>query len=431
MCDMKMVFYKLSARKKIAINKINPIKNKNLFMIRRIILASLILISFSNFGQTINEIGYYDANSLMGITCKDEYMILSNGEIVDNTIPSSPTKIGHFAFWGDGFSIITSGDYAYFGLGMTNALLITDISNVTSPVENGSIYFTIGSGVFGMDISENTLFVALGYDGILCSIDVSDKNNPVLLDTLYLTGGQTRDVVLQDNYAFVANGLGLYIIDISDASNLQLMTSIGSGYNSIDIGDNLVFMGKSSGGVDVYDISEPLNPTPTFSIANSSGTVWDLQYHKKHLYLATNNNGLFMYQIEENSGTEVANFPNTGNGQSFGVCVQDSLILLTGQRNGVAILQYDSTGTVGINEINSKTHLNIFPNPAKDYISIENNTSPIYNINIFNISGNLVKQINQDWPIRKIKISDLFNGQYFIHAITDDKVLIQKFIKIQ
>jgi hypothetical protein len=204
---------------------------------------------------TLNEIGYYNANSLMGIACKDKYMVLSIGEIVDNTTPSSPTKIGQFTFSGDGFSILTSGDYAYFGMGMTNALLIADISNVASPVGNGSIYFTIGSGVFGMDISENTLFVALGNNGILCSIDVSDKNSPVILDTLYLTGAQTRDVVIQDNYAFVANGLGLKIIDISDVSHLQLMTSIGSGYNSIDIGDNLVFLGKSSGGVDVYDIS--------------------------------------------------------------------------------------------------------------------------------------------------------------------------------
>lgn len=402
-------------------------------MFKSFFLVPLMFISFSNFGQTIKQLGYYNVNGVMDVSCKDNYMILSDGKIIDNSAPSVPNEVAQFTYSGDGHSVLINGDYAYFGAGMMNALYIADISNITSPVENGSIYFTIGNGVFGMDISENTLFVALGRNGVLCSIDVSDKNNPVVLDTLYLADQisvQTRDVVVKDNYAFVANGSGLKIIDISDTSNLKLITSIGSDYNSIDIGDDLVFLGKSSGGVDVYDVSEPLNPAPAFSILNSSGTAWDLQYHNNHLYLATNNDGLFMYQIEDNSGTEMANFPNTGNGQSFGVCVQDSLILLTGQINGVAILQYDPTGTVGINEVCSKRQLNIFPNPARDFIFIENTASPIYNISIYDISGNLVKQINQKRPVRKIAISDLFKGQYIIHAITDDKVLVQKFSKI-
>jgi len=400
-------------------------------MKRNALLTTLLLISSLGFGQTIDQIGYYSKNGVMGLSSKDNYMILNRGEIIDNTTPSSPTLVSQYSFDGDGITVFVNGDYAYFGTGMTNDLFIADISNITFPIHKSSIDFTIGHGVFGMDISNNTLFVALGNNGIICSINITDKENLVMLDTLLMPGGQCRDVVVQNNYAFAAHAGGLKIIDISDSTNLQLVTSIGSGYNSIDINENYVFLGKSSGGIDVYNISDPQNPSPAFSIPNSGGSAWDLKYHKNHLYLATNSNGLFIYKIEDNSGIEMSNFPNTGNGQSFGVCVQDSLVLLSGLQKGVAILHYDSTETVGINSIATVNQLKVFPNPAKDFVTIETNNILFNQIKIFNINGKLVKQIDQNNLTGKLDISDLPGGQYIFSFETTDKVISQKIIKIE
>ncbi len=400
-------------------------------MKRTAFLITLFLISNFSFGQTIDQIGYYSKNGVMGLSSKGNYMILNCGEIIDNTTPSSPTLVSQYSFDGDGFTVFVNGDYAYFGTGMTNDLFIADISNITLPTHKSSIDFTIGNGVFGMDISNNTLFVALGINGIICSIDITDKENPVMLDTLLMPGGQCRDVVVQNNYAFAAHAGGLKIIDISDSTNLQLVTSIGSGYNSIDIDENYVFLGKSSGGIDVFEISDPQNPSPAFSIPNTGGRAWDLKYSENHLYLATNSYGLFIYKIEDNKGIEMANFPNTGNGQSFGVCIQDSLVLLSGLQKGVAVLYYDSTGTVGINSVPTVNQLKVFPNPAQDFVTIETNNLQFNRIKIFNIKGKLVKQIDQNNLTGKLNISDLSGGQYIFSFETTDKVISQKIIKVE
>ncbi len=391
----------------------------------------LLLISISVMGQTIYEIGYYNVNGIMGLASKSSYMILSNGGIIDNTIPATPTLVGQYSFNGDGKTVLISGDYAYFGTGMTNALFIADISNVTFPIHNSSIDFGIGSGVLGMDIKDNTLFVALGTDGILCSINITDKYNPVMLDTLYIPGGGCRDVVIKNNYAFAAHTGGLKIIDITNVSHMQLITSIGSGYNSIDVNDSLVFLGKLSGGIDVFNIYDPLNPYPAFAIPNSNGTAWDLKYNENHIYLATNSLGLFIYKIEDNAGIEMANFPNTGNGQSFGVCLQDSLILLSGLINGVAILHYDSTGNVGINPLSLKKQINIFPNPAKDLIVINQGNMTIKKIKIIDMKGKLIQQKDYNFSTKNIDISDLPVGQYIIQFETKESIITEKFIKVK
>lgn len=400
-------------------------------MVRHFSFITLFLISTLGIGQTINQIGYYNKNGIFGLDAKANYMILSNGEIIDNTSPSLPVLISQYSFSGDGSIVMADNDYAYFGTGMTNDLFIADISNISFPLHKSSIDFTIGNGVFGMDISENTLFVALGQDGIICSIDITDKDNPIMLDTLFMSGGQCRDVVLQNNYAFAAHAGGLKIIDIANSSDLQLISSIGSGYNSIDISENLVFLGKSSGGIDVFEISDPANPLPAFSIPNTGGTAWDLRYHLNHLYLATNSEGLYIYKIEENAGVEMANFPNTGNGQSFGVCLQDSLVLLSGLINGVAILQYDSTGTVNIKTISKTRQINIFPNPAQDYVMIESGNLHLNQIKIFDINGRLLKQISPKSSSYGIDISDLPKGQYLFSFETSDKRFQKRIIKVE
>ena len=394
------------------------------------ILTLLLFITVTGFGQAIHQLGYYSVNGIMSVAAKSNFMILSNGRIVDNTIPSSPTLVSQYSFVGDGTSVIVNENSAYFGTGMGNTLFIADISNINFPLHKSSIPFNIGHGVFGMDISDNTLFVALGVNGTVCSIDISDESNPDVLDTLYISGGQCRDIVISDDFAFAAHENGLKVIDISNPSGMQLITSIGSGYNSIDISESLVFLGKSSGGIDVYNILDPVNPTPAFSMANTGGTAWDLKYKDDHVYLATNSNGLFIYKIEDNTGIEMANFPNSGNGQSFGVCLQDSLVLLSGLINGVAILQYDSTWTVDINNMSSFDQINIYPNPATNYVHLESSSAiDISQIEIINLQGEVLKK-QQYLNIRKaiLDVKNIPKGIYVVRIYSRSNIYHSKLV---
>ena len=312
--------------------------------------------------QSIDLIGFYEINGTSAVASIPGYMIISSGDIIDISDPGNPVLNSNYSF-DYAASIIAEEDFAYFGTQMSCDLYIADISNIDFPLHKGYLDFgsDIGHGVFGMDKSGNMLYAAIGAS--FCSIDVSDKENPVMLDTLFIADGQSRDVRIRDNYAFVAHGKGMKVIDISDPAQMVLKTSIVSGYNAIDLGENTAFLGKSTGGADVFDITDPLTPVPEFTIPNSGGTCWDILYDQEHLYMATNSMGLFLYKIDGDGAIEMATYDTPGGGQNFGVALADSLILLPELITGVAIVQYDSLGTVGIDNPDAReVDVRIFPN---------------------------------------------------------------------
>lgn len=339
-------------------------------------------------------------------------MIISSGDIIDISDPTNPELISTYSF-DYAASIIAEEDFAYFGTEMSCDLYIADISNMNFPLHQGFLDFgsDIGHGVFGMAKNDSVLFAAMGAS--FCSIDITDKTNPTILDTLFITDGQSRDVCLKGSFAFVAHYMGLKIVDISDPGNMQIISSTGSGYYSIDLDQTRAYLGKGSGGVDVFDITDPAHPSAVFSVPNSGGTSWDIKKEDNLIYLAANA-GLYIYKIENNDAQEMANYLETG-GQTFAVCLQDSIILLSELVTGIAILQYDSTGTVGIkSNMDIEKDFLAFPNPAKDVIYIQNRYS-IENVHvcIYNSQGKIMDVFGLSENVYKHYISNYPSGIYF------------------
>lgn len=91
---------------------------------------------------------------------------------------------------------------------------------------------------------------------------------------------------------------------------------------------------------------------------------------------------------------------------------------------------YPMSCTVGINEIASQTSFNIYPNPANTTINIDlselkNSTSTI---NMYDITGKIVKTISTTEKTLSIDRGDLRSGIYFVQVIVDDKVLTKKIV---
>ncbi len=397
------------------------------------LLFFILSVLFSSVsGQAIQQIGYYTVNGIMALSSQPGHMILGNGDVVDITIPTSPSLSGNISTTALGSSVLVSGNYAYIGTGMQVKLVIADITNSNAPVQAGVRQFpSTSGGIFGMYKSGNILYLAMGTAGIF-TVDVSNPANPVVLDSLVIPNGQCRDVITHQNYAFVAHADGLKVIDITDPSDISAQGTAGSGYNSIDIDDinDRVFLGKTSGGTDVYDISTPLLPVFEFAIPNSGGTAWDLKYRNNLLYLATNSSGLFIYKILANSGVEMTSFPNTSNGQSFGVALQDSLILLSGLINGVAILKYDSTGTTGIDEP-LKNKIALMPNPCHDYFEVTSDKVQVRYIKICNMMGEIVADIENIPGAKHIDVSQLPPGNYIVSLESDAGITSRKLIRTE
>lgn len=381
-------------------------------------------------GQTIQQVGFYPVNGIHSMSSKTNLMVLGSGELVDISVPTSPTLVGSVSFPGFASSTHVSGNYAYFGMGMVGKLSIANISNPSFPLQVGSRVFpTINGGIFGIAKDNNMLYLAAGTAGFF-SVDVSNVSFPVVLDSIVIPWGQSRDVAVHSGYAFVAHYDGLKVVDISNPSNLNVVASIGSGYNSIDIdiANDRVFLGKTGGGVDVIDVSTPNQPSPLFAIPNSSGTTWDIKYRNGFLYLATDISGLFIYEITGNSAVQSDHFPNTSNGQSFGVSIQDNLVLLSGLINGVAVLSYDSLGIVGVPDGYGMDEITIFPNPASDYIEFKTKDILFTEIEILDAVGKLVHK--ESYTKNFIDISSLPKGTYIISLRDEERSWRRKLNKL-
>lgn len=72
--------------------------------------------------------------------------------------------------------------------------------------------------------------------------------------------------------------------------------------------------------------------------------------------------------------------------------------------------------------------LNLFPNPAKDYINIQSDKYTLSNYEIMNISGRVLKSGLIDGS--KISIESLSKGSYLVRVkTTQDKYILKRFVK--
>lgn len=83
------------------------------------------------------------------------------------------------------------------------------------------------------------------------------------------------------------------------------------------------------------------------------------------------------------------------------------------------------------NQIDLSNHINIYPNPASDYLNIETKGVQIETVEIYDLTGRNVAQ-NQNWNnTNRLNISELSQGMYIIHVKTNlgvwnEKVMILK-----
>ena len=71
----------------------------------------------------------------------------------------------------------------------------------------------------------------------------------------------------------------------------------------------------------------------------------------------------------------------------------------------------------------------VYPNPSKEKISVEYPNGELLSISVFNLSGQIMLQIERAGHIAEIDISALPNGLYFLQVATNNHTMLHKFIK--
>jgi len=94
---------------------------------------------------------------------------------------------------------------------------------------------------------------------------------------------------------------------------------------------------------------------------------------------------------------------------------------------GSDTISYDIV-IVNSSENYTADNINIFPNPANDFIQITGLTNKINNFDIYDIYGRKVLNLNNSKK-SKIDISNFTKGVYFIKLKTDKNLIVKKFVK--
>jgi 6-phosphogluconolactonase (cycloisomerase 2 family) len=204
-------------------------------------------------------------SSAYAVTVAGDYAYIAGSDgrfsAIDVSDPTAPTLTwDDVTIVADGTDVVVAGDYAYvvFSQFLTDfGLVVYDISAPTTPVAV-TTYDTTGTS--GLDIAGDYLYTVGGGDLII--IDITNPTTPAFV-TFLSTPGSASKVVVEGNYAYIADGSGgVQVIDITDPTSpaaVGSMPTAGDANELVIAGDYLY--ATDGDGLIVADISDPTNPT--------------------------------------------------------------------------------------------------------------------------------------------------------------------------
>ncbi len=210
---------------------------------------------------------------------------------------------------------IDENGFAYiFGPNRGNqGVIILDVaSSPMNPVEVGTFdNWYVHDGY----VRNDTLYLAHILDGFLSIVDVSNKNNPILLGTKTTPSNFTHNIWPSDNgqYVFTTDEVvGGYIgaYDITDVNNIievdRIQSSPDVGYvipHNVHVKNDFLITSYYSDGVVIHDASRPYNlievgyfdTYPQGQTSNYNGCWGTYPFLPSGIILATDrDNGLFI-----------------------------------------------------------------------------------------------------------------------------------------
>ena len=248
-----------------------------------------------------------------------------------------------------------------------------DIYNLTNPTNPTLIYSYDDVGhVHDAYVKNDTAYLNCGYDGFkivdFSNSNIATNNNHIELASLtsYPDAGYNHSGWLNDDGTIYVmmdenHGYDVKILDVSDFSNISVISTFNSNVNSQSmahngiIKNNMLFIAYYHDGLRVFDISNPFNPVQTW--------MYDTYSPNSHAsYKGAW--GVYPYFQSEN-------------------------IVVSDMQTGLYILKLDNNTIVYENNIKKI----VYPNPVNEHFTIQ---SEINTFELFDITQNMVmkKKIN-------------------------------------
>ncbi len=157
---------------------------------------------------------------------------------------------------------------------------------------------SLPNAINDMLLTEELIITAMGQRGVYI-LDKNDMNiNLATIDT----PGEATSIAVKGDIIFVADGQqGLRLVDISDVTNsflLEKSISISGNAVSVDISGNYLALGSETGGVYLFDISNPRNPVQKDrKTMNQVGYIFKVQFFNNDLYIASRDKGVMRFSV--------------------------------------------------------------------------------------------------------------------------------------
>lgn len=148
----------------------------------------------------------------------------------------------------------------------------------------------------GVTMDANYLYVAAQQHGLL----VYRRSDQQRVGQLALTG-EAQKVRVSGNYAYVAGRQGgFHVVDISDPANPTKTYSYDTtGYaSSVDVAEGYAAVSSGSGGVYLFDLGSPSQPKLVQRLTES-GYTNNAKIHNGKLIVAARDMGIMVYDITE------------------------------------------------------------------------------------------------------------------------------------
>lgn len=212
--------------------------------------------------SNLTQLSHFAIGPCLDVVVEGNLAYAGNGgyfQVINISNPSEPVIIGEVLLpEGIVYDIEINGNFAYLLAPFT----VVDISDPYKP----QIIFSqiIGNGTDELFIKED--YAYLGSFSSIIIVDIRNPHMPIVLGYAGVSGEMVSSIVVRDDYLYSTtyDGLVIDIFNISDKNNPVLVNSkyIGGVGGGLFIKDTLLFAGSTSQPqFKIYNISNPLNPT--------------------------------------------------------------------------------------------------------------------------------------------------------------------------
>jgi hypothetical protein len=250
--------------------------------------------------------------------------------IFDVTNPAAVTPLGSYPTGSFCTFVQVQDNLAY--LAGNFGLIIVDVTNPALPVLRGS--YSVGDTTYEMQLVGDEVYIA-GLSGGF-RLDVSNPAAPQPLAQFSPASGFS--IAVQNGSAFLAERfVGLRVLTADTLEALYLVQNAGFSMKLHLVGD-LLYVVDLGGGVRVWDLSDPANPTYVSDTATPPNSQ-DLAVVGDAAFVVNSNNagdGMWSLDVSVPSQPQVLATHNTTNA-AYGIDVQNDRAYVANSNGGLHV----------------------------------------------------------------------------------------------